>query len=170
MIDMMDDDCRMLTRKMPEGVLQRPVKSVKKAKRSKKGCLRAFTVHPGWAWAIMTGVKRQEWRTFLPHPHEGMCAIHVSKSYTRSQWKNEAAEIRKQWNVTLIPYEELVAEWCGKVVGVCNYAASESDLDGIEYGWRLSDVRKLKSRIQCKGALKLWTMDAALSKIVVAQL
>ena len=83
---------------------------------------------------------------------------------------NEAAEIRKQWNVTLIPYEELVAEWCGKVVGVCNYAASESDLDGIEYGWRLSDVRKLKSRIQCKGALKLWTMNAALSKMVVAQL
>lgn len=138
--------------------------------KSGKGTLRAFTVHPGWAWAIMMGVKKQEWRTFLPHPREGRCAIHVSKSYTRRQWEFEAREIRKQWHVALIPYEELVAEWCGRVVGICNYAASENDLDGIEYGWRLSDVKKLKNRIQCKGALKLWTMDEEFAKQVLSQL
>lgn len=41
--------------------------------------LRAFTVHPGWAWALLAGVKKQELRrssdpsrnccaTFLPQP------------------------------------------------------------------------------------------------------
>jgi len=135
-------------------------------RKSSDGCLRAFTVHPGWAWAIMKGVKTQEWRTFLPNPREGVCAIHVSKSYCKAQWKVEADNIRKQWGVKLIPYEELVADWCGKVVGVCNYAAGEDDWDVDAYGWRLSNVRPLKHRISCKGALKLWTMDAKLSEKV----
>jgi len=128
--DAMDDDCRRLTQEMPEGVLQDEAE-VRPAKRmSADGCLRAFTVHPGWAWAIMEGVKTQEWRTFLPHPAEGVCAIHVSKSYCKAQWEFEAKQVRKQFGVKLIPYEELVADWCGKVVGVCDYAADEGDLDG----------------------------------------
>jgi len=142
-----------------------------KEREAEKGgeCLRAFTVHPGWAWAIMTGVKKQEWRSFLPNPREGLCAIHVSKSYGRAQWEREAEFIKESWGVDLIPYEELVAEWCGKVVGVCNYAAGEEDWDEGSYGWRLSKVRPLKHRIACQGALKLWKMDAALSKKVLAE-
>jgi len=150
----------------------KPKRRAKKAKaRHGSGdCLRAFTVHPGWAWAILEGVKTQEWRTFLPNPREGRCAIHVSKSYSPGQWRTEARLVRKEFGVKLIPYEELAAEWCGKVVAVCDYAAGEDDLDGIEYGWRLSNVRPLKRRIPCKGALKLWTMDAALTDEVLKAL
>ena len=147
-------------------------KSKRTKKGTKEGLLRAFTVHPGWAWAILEGVKDREWRTFLPNPREGRCAITVSKSYSPSQWKNEVKWVRKEFGVELIPYDELVAEWCGKVVAVCDYAASEDDLgdNGFENGWRLSNVRPLKCRISCKGALKLWTMDADLSKKVLAAL
>jgi len=142
-------------------------KAKKCAKKKGEGLLRAFTVHPGWAWAILEGVKDREWRTFLPNPREGTCAIHVSKSYSPGQWRDEVKWVRKEFGVKLIPYEELAAEWCGKVVAVCDYAAGEDDLDGIEYGWRLSNVRPLRRHIPCKGALKLWTMDAELSAQVL---
>jgi len=157
---------------MAQAEERKPKRQMKqaKARRESGDCLRAFTVHPGWAWAILEGVKDREWRTFLPNPREGRCAIHVSKSYSPGQWRNEVKWVRKEFGVKLIPYEELAAEWCGKVVAVCDYAADEDDLDGIEYGWRLSNVRPLKRRIPCKGALKLWTMDAELSKQVLAAL
>ena len=74
--------------------------------------LRAFTVHPGWAWAILAGIKKQEWRTFLPNPREGVCAIHVSKSYTRAQWQREADSVKEWWRRKLPPYEELVENGC----------------------------------------------------------
>jgi len=143
-----------------------------KARRESGDCLRAFTVHPGWAWAILEGVKTREWRTFLPNPREGICAITVSKSYSPSQWRNEAKFVREEFGVDLILYDELVSEWCGKVIAVCDYAAAEEDLDdnGFEYGWRLSNVRPLKRRIPCKGALKLWTMDKELSDRVLKSL
>jgi len=172
MMDAMDDDCRVLTLEVPAGVLQKSSTSHSTGGWSAAGGarLRAFTVHPGWAWAIMQGVKKQEWRTFLPNPREGGCAIHVSRLYSRAQWKAEAQNIRNQWHVELIPYEELVAEWCGKVVGFCNYAADEQDWDVDAYGWRLTKVRPLKHRIACKGALKLWKMDPKLSKEVIREL
>jgi len=132
--------------------------------------LRAFTVHPGWAWAIMKGVKKQEWRTFLPNPRKGMCAIHVSKSYSKAQWRHEAEIVKEEWGRKLIPYEELVSEWCGKVIGVCDYAACEEDWDVDAYGWRLAKIRPLRRRIVCKGALKLWKMDAVLSKKVLNEM
>ena len=65
--------------------------------------LRAFTVHPGWAWALLAGVKKQEWRTFLPNPREGECAIHVSKSYSRSQWQYEAGRVKEMWRRSSAP-------------------------------------------------------------------
>jgi len=83
--------------------------------------------------------------------------------------EREAEFIKESWGKNLIPFEELVAEWCGKVVGVCNYAAGEEDWSEDSYGWRLSKVRPLKRRIACQGALKLWKMDAALSKKVLAE-
>lgn len=131
---------------------------------------RAFTVHPGWAWAIYVGVKKQEWRTFLPNPRSGVCAVHVSKSYSRAQWKREAECVKEWWGRKLPPFEELVENYCGKVIAVCNYEASGDDWEDDAYGWRISKVRKLKTRIPCKGALKLWTMDPALSKKVEAAL
>lgn len=121
--------------------------------------LRAFTVHPGWAWALLAGVKKQEWRTFLPNPREGECAIHVSKSYTRAQWQREADSVKEWWRRKLPPYEELVENWCGKVVAICNYKASEEDWEDDAYGWHISKVRKLKKPFATKGALKLWRMS-----------
>ena len=121
--------------------------------------LRAFTVHPGWAWAILAGVKKQEWRTFLPNPREGVCAIHVSKSYSRAQWRREADSVKKWWRRYLPPYEELAANWCGKVVEICNYKACEDDWHVDAYGWHITKVRKLKKPFATKGAPKLWRMS-----------
>ena len=132
--------------------------------------MRAFTVHPGWAWAICAGVKKQEWRTFLPNPREGVCAVHCSKNLGKGEWEREAELVKKWWGRKLPSREELLANWCGKVVAVVKYAANEADWEEDAYGWRLSGVKKLKTRIVCKGALKLWKMDAALSKKVLSQL
>ena len=63
----------------------------------------------------------------------------------------------------------MLANWCGEVVAAVKYAANEDDREENAYGWRLSGVKKLKMRIARKGALKLWKMDAALSKKVLAQ-
>ena len=41
-------------------------------KKNTSETMRACTVHPGWAWAILAGVKKQEWRTFLPNPRKGV--------------------------------------------------------------------------------------------------
>lgn len=141
-----------------------------KARRESGDCLRAFTVHPGWAWAILEGVKTREWRTFLPSPREGRCAIHVSKTYTPGRWKEEAKWVRKFFGVQLVSFDELVSNWCGKVVAVCDYAANEDDWEVDAYGWRLSNIRPLKRRIPCKGALKLWTMDKKLTDTVLKAL
>lgn len=132
--------------------------------------MRAFTVHPGWAWAICAGVKKQEWRTFLPNPRKGVCAVHCSKTLTRMEWEREAGLIDSWWGRKLPSYEELVENWCGKVVAVVNYAACEDDWERDAYGWRLSGLKKLKKRIFCKGALKLWRMDPAIARKVVAQI
>ena len=99
----------------------------------------------------------------MPNPREGVCAIHVSKSYSRAQWRREADSVKKWWRRYLPPYEELAANWCGKVVAICNYKACEDDWHVDAYGWHISKVRKLKKPFATKGALKLWRMSPEVS-------
>ena len=139
-------------------------------KTTQNNRLRAFTVHPGWAWALLAGVKKQEWRTFLPNPREGECAIHVSKSYSRSQWQYEVGRVKEMWRRNLPSYEELCENWCGKVVAVCHYKACEDDWEEDAYGWHISKVRKLSKPFATKGALKLWKMSPEVTMKTLASL
>lgn len=160
--------------KMTERLLVKPRKRGPardaRTPRDKDALSRAFTVHPGWAWAICAGVKKQEWRTFLPNPRKGTCAVHVSKTYGKAQWRRENGCVKEWWGVELPPYEELVENWCGKIIAVCDYEAAEGDWDTDAYGWRLTNLRLLKKRIPCKGALKLWRMSPELAAKVLSQI
>ena len=88
----------------------------------------AFTCTGPYAVLIMLGIKRVENRNAMPEPAKGRCAVGCSKSFCREEFGNFV-----QWAARALPEEEFaripswsdVADWPGKIVGVCDYDADE---------------------------------------------
>jgi len=145
----------------------------------------AFTCNGQYAILIMLGIKRIENRSVMPVPSKGRCAVSCSKSFNAAEYGNFV-----QWASTHLPSEDFeripawadVKDWPGKIVGVCDYAASVEkpfvlsaadtptfDWDeGYAYWWRLSEVVCFDQPIPCRGNVGMWQMPPALAAQVAA--
>jgi hypothetical protein len=75
----------------------------------------------------------------------------------------------------LIPTWEMVENWRGKGVAVCDYTATTNSgpmiwNEGYPYWWELSNVHLLQCPIPCKGNVGMWVMSPELSSEVEVQL
>ena len=135
----------------------------------------AFTCTGPYAVLIMLGIKRVENRSMMPEPAKGRCAVGCSKSFCREEFGNFV-----QWAARSLPEEEFaripswsdVADWPGKIVGVCDYDADERGGgawdEGFRYWWHLSNVVCFDAPIPCRGNVGMWQMPPALAAQVTA--
>ena len=87
----------------------------------------AFTCTGPYAILIMLGIKRVENRGSLPVPGEGRCAVSCSKPFGKEEFGNFvqwASRALSPEDFARIPSWNDVKDWPGRIVGVCDYAAS----------------------------------------------
>ena len=135
----------------------------------------AFTCTGPYAVLIMLGIKRGENRSAMPEPAKGRCAVGCSKSFCREEYGNFV-----QWASRALPPEDFdlipswsdVADWPGRIVGTCDYAADGNGDDkwneGYSCWWHLSNVVCFDAPIPCRGNVGMWQMPSALAAQVTA--
>lgn len=131
----------------------------------------AFTCTGPHAVLIMLGIKRVENRSAMPEPAKGRCAVGCSKSFSKEefghfvQW---AAHALSEDDFLRIPAWSDVADWSGKIVGACDYAATTSAPsrqwdEGYSCWWNLSGVACFDAPIPCRGNVGMWQMPPVLA-------
>ncbi len=75
--------------------------------------------------------------------------------------------------VRALPRWELVADWRGKLVAVCDYAAGTEPGprvwdEGYPVWWKLENVRLLKEAIPMHGNVGMWPMRVQLCELAKA--
>ena len=134
----------------------------------------AFTCTGAYAILIMTGLKRVENRSAVPHPSAGRCAVTVSKSFRRDEYDNLMAWLRgkiPESAYAAMPVWEEVEGWPGHVVGTIDYrlneaeACSEAELlqrrvwnEGYLCWWHLARPRVFPTPIPCRGNVGMWRL------------
>jgi hypothetical protein len=76
--------------------------------------LKAITVKPVWAWAIIyagKNIENRSWRTNI----RGLIAIHASKNLTRREYEESKKLLPRRWRNELPAYENLSR---GVIIGV----------------------------------------------------
>lgn len=125
--------------------------------------MKAITVKPVWAWAIIHAGKNIENRSWLTHIR-GPVAIHASKNLTRSEYEESKEYLPRRWRKELPAYEDLPR---GVIIGVVDLVdcvtESKSRWFGGDYGFVLKNARPIKP-IPCTGALSFWNLPAEIER------
>jgi hypothetical protein len=141
----------------------------------------ALTVHHPWAWALVTGIKRIENRTWHTD-HQGPLLIHAAKSLATLKDFGPLDDPSKppqfEDGMPLPPLEQLKAT-LGSIIGVVHLERTE-DFNARKHKrlsfacgpvlWYVSEVRAFTRPIPCTGQLGLWRVPETLVAIVGAQL
>lgn len=119
--------------------------------------MRALTVRHPWAWAIQTGRKRVEYRTWAPRLELGeVFAIHVA---SKARGRDVLAFEARTGIVTPEEFE------LGVIICLVEYRGL------VRAGvWRLGKVTRLARAVPCRGQLGLWTVPRRVEARVRAAL
>ncbi|MBL8171555.1 MAG: ASCH domain-containing protein [Acidobacteria bacterium] len=120
--------------------------------------IKALTVRPVWAWAIIhagKNIENRTWRTQL----RGTIAIHASKGLTRAEYKADVKRLPRRWQKEIPAFEDMTR---GAIVGIvdlvdCVTESKSRWYNGEDYGFVLRNARAVKS-IECTGALGFWDL------------
>jgi hypothetical protein len=136
--------------------------------------MKAITIHPLWAWAIVHGPKRVENRTWATR-HRGRLAIHASAQSTTARESDAVARaLLERLGVKDIPADEDLVR--GAVIGVVTLVDcwrldddrrrlfDEPPLgeDPFAEGpvcWLLADVEPLDEPVPCRGRQQVWEVQ-----------
>jgi hypothetical protein len=129
--------------------------------------LKAITVKPTWAWAIIYAGKNIENRSRRTHIR-GPVAIHASKNMSRSEYEKSKNLFPRRWRDKLPAYEDLPR---GVIIGVAEIVdcvtESKSEWfindDRYRYGYVLKNQRPVKM-IPCSGALNFWNLPLEIDR------
>ena len=120
--------------------------------------MKALTLHPYWAWAIVFGSKRIENRTWRTN-HRGPLAIHVGKKVRRSCDAREIEEITAI-DPDSLGTSEQIDMIRGKIIAVCKMVdVVGPNRDPWAFGpfcWLLEDVEPMNNPVPAIGRLGLW--------------
>ncbi|MGE0883192.1 MAG: ASCH domain-containing protein [Blastocatellales bacterium] len=121
--------------------------------------MKALTLRPVWAWAVIyagKNIENRSWRTHL----RGTIAIHASKGLTRAEYEACVEYLPRRWQKEIPPFEELAR---GAIIGVVDLVdcvtESKSRWFGGEYGFVLKNPCAIKP-IECTGALGFWDLPS----------
>jgi hypothetical protein len=119
--------------------------------------LKAITVKPVWAWAIIyagKNIENRSWRTNI----RGPIAIHASKNLTLREYEESKKLLPHRWRNELPAYENMPR---GVIIGVVELVdcvtESKSPWFMGDYGFVLKNQRPVKP-IPCAGALSFWNL------------
>jgi len=125
--------------------------------------LKAITVKPVWAWAIIhagKNIENRSWRTQI----RGSVAIHASKNLTRSEYEESKQQLPRRWRKELPAYEDLPR---GVIIGVAELVdcvtESKSPWFNGDFGFVLQNQRPVKP-IPCPGALGFWNLPPEIER------
>ena len=120
--------------------------------------MKALSIRPPWAWAILNATKDVEnrtWKTSI----RGAIAVHASQTMSRPYYESALQEIKKISPRTKAPpYDEMVR---GAIVGLVDiieckeHTNSKWHISG-HYGFVLANPRALREPIPCSGRLSFW--------------
>jgi len=127
----------------------------------------AFTTRIPLAVMIAMGIKQWENRAMMPYPPKGQCAMGCSKSSDEREYAAFLLWAKHAFPEQLfaaLPAWEQVADWRGKLVAICDYAASCTAPEprvwdeGYPVWWRLGNIRLLPAPIPCRGNVGMWPL------------
>ena len=134
--------------------------------------LKAITVYPQWAWAIMHAGKDVENRSWNTH-QRGIVAIHASIPKPRKKYEEDRREInRKSPRKKLPSYEDLpnnAIVGLVEITGCKNSAKSKWFYRGNK-AFILARPTPLKTPITHPGWLNFWKVPSVKFKKIAAQL
>lgn len=126
--------------------------------------MKAITVYPVWAWAIVHGHKRVENRTWRTH-HRGPMLIHASAPSSDARRSDAAARAALSFLGVEVPDSVPTAAIVGLVelADVVAYEdLGEKGADPLATGpqcWILRGALAFKSPIPARGRQQLWTFS-----------
>src|SRR5262249_28794116 len=125
--------------------------------------LKAITVKPVWAWAIIYAGKNIENRSRRTHIRDPI-AIHASKNMSRSEYEKSKNLFPPRWRNKLPAYEDLPR---GVIIGVAEIVdcvtESKSPWFIGAFGYVLKNRRPVKP-IPCSGALSFWNLPPEIER------
>jgi hypothetical protein len=133
--------------------------------------MKALSVRPPWAWAILNAgkdVENRTWKTSI----RGAIAVHSSQTMSRPYYEWALEEIKKVVpGAKVPPYAEMVR---GSIVGLVDIIAckehtkSRWQVSG-HYGFVLANPRALRDPIPCSGRLNFWEVPDSIARRVSCQ-
>jgi hypothetical protein len=130
--------------------------------------MKALSIQQPWVYAILREGKDIENRRW-PTKHRGWIALHASLS---AQAGARLPRGHKTPDPRTLDY--------GAICGVARIAAmvtksrskwfQKPSRGQINFGWVLTDVKRLKKPIRCKGALRLWNVPPNVLRSIKRQL
>jgi hypothetical protein len=134
--------------------------------------MKAISVRPPWAWAILHANKDVENRTWKTNMR-GTIAIHASRTMNRSYYEAAAKEIKKAApNAKVPPYETMVQ---GAIIGLVDVVGCEERSNSKwhvanHYGFVLAKPRALSEPIPCNGRLNFWEVPDDIARRILREL
>ena len=125
--------------------------------------MKALTVHQPWAWAIISGRKRVENRTWST-PVRGRIAIHSSQT-PDSNWWNLAAMLENA-----ATWEACYESPDGAILGTVELVDCVEESDDYSfagrpyYGFVLANPRPLRKPISVRGRQKFWIVPPNIAR------
>lgn len=125
--------------------------------------MKALTIYPWWAAAIVCGVKTTENRSWLPRLQLGdRLAIHAgARRVNRADTEALRRQLADAGCRSDVALASLLQAPTSAIVGVVEYLGADMDVitpwdvPGL-WHWRLGEVQAI-TPIPCAGALGLWT-------------
>jgi hypothetical protein len=134
--------------------------------------MKAISIRPPWAWAILHAgedIENRTWKTKM----RGTVAVHASQTMSRASHESALEEIRKIAPSVNVPtYEEMVR---GAIVGLVDVVGCEEHTKSNwhvrgHYGFVLANPRVLRKPIPCNGRLSFWDVPDALARLISGEL
>ena len=134
--------------------------------------MKALSIRPPWAWAILHAGKNIENRTWKTS-RRGVIAVHSSQTMSRTYYERSVEEIKKTApRAKVPPYDEMVR---GAIVGLVDIPDCKDQTESKwhisdNYGFVLANPRVLRRPIPCNGRLSFWEVPDSIARRVSRQL
>ena len=128
--------------------------------------MKAISIRPPWAWAILHANKDIENRTWKTNI-QSTIAIHASQTMSRPYYKSAVEAIKKAAPSAKVPPYEAMAR--GAIVGLVDVVGCEEHTRSKwhmpnNYGFVLANPRALREPIPCTGRLNFWEVPSAIAR------
>ena len=134
--------------------------------------MKAISIRPPWAWAILNAkkdIENRTWRTKIL----GTVAVHASQTMRRSEYAEALRKIKTvSPRVKVPPYESMSR---GAIIGVVDIVGCEPTTKSKwhargHYGFLLANPRALRRPVPCKGSLSFWEVPENIAKRISREL